>query len=96
MSSKDYDGCPKCGKGIYNLIEFGKAKLVDSEQELYLLYCFLEKKWISKPSDFDEIDPEVKQGLITILELEAKRHEKEELKAKAQESLGRLKAKAGF
>ena len=49
-------GVRKCGTGIKNIIEFGKAKLSDAEHDLYLMYCFLEKKWISKPSDYDDID----------------------------------------
>ena len=96
MPPEDDDGIGKLGSGIKNIIEFGKAHLSDAERELYLLYCFLEKKWISKPSDYDEIDPEIKAGLITIMELESKKVEKEENKMKAQEALAGLKARSGF
>ena len=60
------------------------------------MYCFLERKWISKPSDYDEIDPETKAGLLTILELESKKMIKEENKMKAQEALAGLKARSGL
>ena len=94
MSPQDYDRTPKCGSGIKNIIEYGKAKLSDAERELYHLYCFLEKGWISKPSDYDEIDPETKHGLLAILELESKKMEKEEMKHKAQDALAGLKARS--
>lgn len=55
---------------------------------------FLEKHWITKPSDFDDIDPETKMGLITYLDMESKKVEKEQLKAEAQEALSKLKARS--
>jgi len=55
---------------------------------------FLEKHWITKPSDYDEIDPETKMGLITYLDMESKKVEKEQLKAEAQEALSKLKARS--
>jgi hypothetical protein len=96
MSLQDYPRNPFLGNGIWNIIQHGKAKLSDAERELYLIYCFLEKTWISKPSDFDEIDPEVKHGLITILEMESKKIEKEENKMKAEEALNKLKGRSAL
>ncbi len=96
MSLEDCNRAGKLGTGIKNIIEFGKAHLSDAERELYLTYCFLEKKWISKPSDYDEIDPEIKMGLITILQLEAEKIEKEDNKMKAKEALAGLKARSGL
>jgi len=55
---------------------------------------FLEKHWITKPSDYDEIDPEIKMGLITYLDMESKKVEKEQLKTQAQEALSKLKARS--
>ncbi len=60
------------------------------------MYCFLERHWISKPSDYDEIDPETKIGLMTILQLENKKAQKEESRAKAKEALAGLKARSGL
>jgi hypothetical protein len=56
----------------------------------------LEKHWISKPSDYDLIDPEIRVGLITMMELESKKAAKEENKLKAEEALSKLKARSGF
>jgi len=94
MSPYNYDRCPKCGQGIWNLIQYGKAKLSDAEREFHHLVCFLEKGWISKPSDFDTIDPETKAGLLTYLEMESNKIQKEELKAEAQASLQGLKGRS--
>ena len=60
------------------------------------MYCFLEKKWISKPSDFDEIDPEIRAGLLTILQLQNKKADKEDSKMKAKEALAGLKQRSGM
>lgn len=78
------------------MVEYGKAQLTEVERDFYHLYCFLEKKWISKPSDYDLIDPEIKAGLITMMELESKKIAKEESKMKAEEALSRLKARSGL
>ena len=96
MSSSDSNGSPYIGKGIPNIIEYGKAQLLDSEREFYLMYCFLEKHWITKPSDYEEMDPEIHAGLVRILELEAKKASKEESKMKAQDALSKLKARTGI
>ncbi len=60
------------------------------------MYTFLEKKWISKPSDFYDIDPEIKNGLLAILQLESDKATKEDNKIKAQEALANLKARSGL
>lgn len=96
MPPEDDDGCPFLGKGLSNIVEYGKAHLTDAERDFYYLYCFLEKKWISKPSDYDLIDPETKAGLITMMELESKKAAKEENKLKAEEALSKLKARSGL
>jgi hypothetical protein len=96
LPPEDYDGCPFLGKGLSNIVEYGKAQLTQVEREFYWMYCFLEKKWISKPSDYDLIDPEIKVGLITMMELESKKAEKEENKMKAKEALAGLKARSGL
>ena len=96
MSPQNGYRCPKLGKGLSHIIEYGKAQLTESEHDLYLLYCFLERKWISKPSDFDEIDLETKMGLLAILQLEGKKAEKEEGRMKAKEALAGLKTRSGL
>ncbi len=80
--------------GLKNIIDFGKAQLLESERDLYHTYCFLEKGWISKPSDYDSIDPETRIGLLAIMELESNKITKEENKAKAQEALQGLKQRS--
>ena len=85
MSPSDSNGSPYLGKGIPKIIEYGKAKgLTESEIEFLNLFSFLERKWISKPSDFYDIDPEIKAGLVRILELESKKGEKEQSRMEAQ------------
>ena len=96
MSLQDYPRNPFLGNGIWNIIQHGKAQLTDAERDIYLLYCFLEKHWISKPSDYDEIDPEIKQGLVSIMQMESEKTKKEENKIKAEEALSKLKTRSNL
>jgi hypothetical protein len=75
---------------------YDKALLQDAEQDLWILYCFLEKNWISKPSDFDEIDPETKMGLIALLRIESDKMRKEESKMEAEQTKANMKARMGL
>ncbi len=64
--------------------------------DIYQLYVFLNRNWISKPSDYDEIDPEIKAGLLTILEMESKKAGEEESKMKAQETLNKMRGRSNI
>jgi hypothetical protein len=94
LSTQDCYGCNKLTAGISRLILYGGiASLSIAEQDLYLRYCFLKHGWISNPGEFDNIDPEIRNGLTAILEIEAKRAQKEQDKAAAQERLAATKAR---
>jgi hypothetical protein len=94
LSTQDCYGCNKLTAGISRLILYGgNASLTIAEQDLYLRYCFLNHRWISNPGEYDSIDPEIKNGLIAILEIESKRAQKDKDRAEAQERLAKAQGK---
>lgn len=75
---------------------YGKARLEPAEVDFYHMYCFLEKHWITKPSDYEEMDPEIRIGLIQMLQFESMKADKEESKAQAEKTKANMKAKMGL